>query len=126
MSERTVSPRSLSNAISDILEEYGDSVVAATDEGLDEAENILIRNLKAASPKKTKRFAKGWKGTKRKYKLARYVGNTKLVHSKGRNIPLSNIFEYSTTNHAQPFIKQTFENSASEMARAIVDAVKKG
>lgn len=125
MAEAVISTRSLSDAISDILEEYGDVVYQTTEEGLNAAEKVLKNKLKQASPKDSGDFRKAWKGTGKKYKLARYVGNTKTVQSKGRNIPLSNIFEYSTTNHARPFVKQTFENSEDEMARAMIDAVKK-
>jgi len=123
---RAISAESLSDAISEVLEEYGDSVFVATEDACDAAEEILIGELQAASPRKSGKFAKGWKGTGRKYKLARFVGNTTRVKSKGRNIPLANIFEYSTTNHAQPFIKKTFSGCMDKMARAMVDTVKKG
>ena len=129
----SVDSASVENAIKDILREYGDVVFKATEEGLAAGEKVLIKNLKAASPKiknppkgyVRKNFAKAWKGTGKKYKLSRYVGNTTTVVSKGKNIPLSNIFEYSTTNHANPFIGRTYESSVSEIASAIVNEIKK-
>lgn len=124
MAETIVSPRSLADAISDILEEYGDSVYIASEKGLDAAEKVMVKNLKEASPKNKGSFVKSWKGTGKKYKLGRFVGNTVTIKSKGRNIALSNIFEHSTTNHAKPFIKQTFESSVEEMARAMINTIK--
>ena len=115
----------LQGAISDILEQYADDVFIATEDGLDKAEQLLIGNMKAASPSDSGKFKSSWKGTKRKYKGVRFVGNTKNVRSKGRNIPLINIFEYSTTNHAHPFVKQTFESSIDAMKNAIIAAIKK-
>lgn len=115
----------LQEAIEDALREYGDVIYQATEEGLDAAEKVLVDELKAATPKKTGRFRKGWKGTKRKYKLARYVGNTTTVTGKkGEEIAQANIFEYSTT-HGKPFIKNTYENCIDKMAAAVVAEIKK-
>lgn len=116
----------LEDAIMSILQEYGDQVYEATEEGLDAAEKVLIKNLAAASPVKSGEFAKAWKGTGKKYKMVRYVGNAKTVRNKaGERIALANIFEYSTTR-GNPFIKQTFQNSIDEMAAAIVAEIKGG
>jgi len=120
-----LTPEMLEDAISDILEEYGDVVYNMTEEGLTKAEKVLIKNLKVASPKKTGKFAKNWKGKGKKYKLRRFVGNTTVVPGKSGDIALANIFEYSTTR-GKPFIKATFEKSVPEMAQVIVDEIKKG
>lgn len=115
----------LDEAIASILAEYGDIVYQATEEGLAAAEKVLIRNLKSASPKKTGDFAKSWKGTGKKYKLLRFVGNTKTVEGRrAGKIALANIFEYSTTR-GKPFIKETHERSIKEMAAAVVAEIKK-
>lgn len=121
-----ITPEQLSDAISEILEGYGDVVYTVTEEGLDKAEKFLIDNLKTASPKRTGKFAKNWKGKGRKYKLRRYVGNSTTVMSdKSGEIALANIFEYSTTR-GRPFIKETFESSVPAMAQAVVNEIKKG
>jgi len=121
----TVNPNSVEDAISNIMKEYGDVIYKATEEGLAAGEKVLIRNLKAASPSKSGEFKKSWKGTGKKYKLRRFVGNTKTVISQGKKVPLANIFEYSTTNHYKPFVKQTYESSINEIASAIVNEIKK-
>ena len=125
-SQPMITPDKLSDAISDILAEYGDVIFIATEDALDAASDVLIRNLKAASPKKSGKFAKNWKSKGRKYKLRRYIGNSTTVFSdKHGEIALANILEYSTTR-AKPFIKETFENSVPEMAQAMVNKVKEG
>lgn len=111
-------------AIEDILDDYSDDIYFLTEEGLNEAEKVLIDNLKAASPKDSGEFAKAWKGKGKKYKLRRYVGNTKMVQGKKGPIPLSNILEYSTV-HGKPFIKKTYEQSISAMREAIIKTIER-
>lgn len=121
----SVNVNGLNEAIMDILEEYGDVIYQATEEGLDAAEKVLKNRLKDATPKKTGKFKKSWKGTGKKYKLLRFVGNTTTVEGRdGEKIALANIFEYSTIR-GKPFIKQTFESSIDEMATAVVAEIKK-
>lgn len=116
-------------ALSEILEEYSDAVYEASEEGLDSAEQVLIKELKADTPGKLphkRNLAKGWKGTKRKYKLLRYVGNSVTVEGKdGKEIALLNILEYSTVN-GHPFVKDVVERSYDKMAAAVVAEIKKG
>lgn len=119
--------RDLGKAISDILDEYGDEVYEATEAGLDEAEKALIHNLKSNSPEgKTKKYKKAWKSKGKKYKLKRYVHNTKMVeNSDGDKIPLSNILEYSEESKHQGNIRRTFESSSGDMTKAFVDEFNK-
>lgn len=111
-------------AIADILTGYGDVVYQATEEGLSAAEKVLISNLKASSPSDSGEYKKAWKGKGKKYKLKRYVGNTKMVKGKKGDIPLSNILEYSSKSKHQGEIKKTYEKSIDEMAQAIVNTIK--
>lgn len=124
---KKVDINNLDEAIADILREYGDVVYQATEEGLTAAEKVLINNLKASSPKSPGggRYAKSWKGKGKKYKLRRYVGNTKTVQGKSGEIPLSNILEYSSKSPHQGLIKRTYEESINEMAAAMVAEIKK-
>lgn len=113
-------------AIGDLLKEYGDIIYKATETGLTKAEKVLINNLKKSSPRgTTKIYWKSWKGKGKKYKLKRYVGNTKTVRGKSGEIPLSNILEYSSKSRHQGLIKRTYESSVDEMAQAIVNEIKK-
>lgn len=115
----------LQGAINEILREYGDVVYQATGEGLNAAEKVLINNLRVTSPKLSKEYSKGWKSKGKKYKLRRYVGNTKMVKGKQGEIPLSNIMEYSTKSPHQGLIKHTYNSSINEMAQAVVNEIKK-
>lgn len=124
----------LDKAISKLMEEYGDQVYKVSNEALGAGEKILINNLKAASPEiknppdgyVKKRFKNNWKGTGKKYKLKRFVGNTTAVKSKKSDeIPLSNVLEYSTVR-GKPFIKKTYESSVNAIANAIINEIKKG
>jgi len=129
-----IKPSDLQSTVEAMLREYGDKVYVATDEGLAAAEKVLIENLKAATPVmnpekapkgyKDKKLRNSWKSTGKKYRLMRFVGNSKTVKSNGRNVPLSNILEYSE-KHGHPFIRKTFEDSVSEMAAAVVATIKK-
>ena len=122
----TIDINNLEVAIADILREYGDVVYEATEEGLNAAEKLLISNLKAASPKgETGEYQKSWKSKGKKYKLKRYVGNTKMVKGKSGEIPLSNILEYSSKSRHQGFIRRTYEASINEMAAAVVAEIKR-
>lgn len=114
-------------AIADILRDYGDVVYKATEEGLTAAEKVLINNLKANSPKSPGggEYAKSWKSKGKKYKLKRYVGNTKTVKGKSGEIPLSNILEYSQKSPHQGKIKQIYNSSINQMAAAVVAEIKK-
>ena len=115
----------LAISIEELLDNYSDDIYFATNEGLDEAEKVLIKNLGNASPiGKTGEFAKSWKGKGKKYKLRRYVGNTKMVDGKKGPIPLSNILEYSTVR-GKPFIKSTYEKSIPEMRDAIIKSIER-
>lgn len=116
--------KDLNKAIADILKEYGDVVYQATEEGLTAAEKVLIKNLKASSPKLSKEYSKSWKSKGKKYKLKRYVGNTKMVQGKSGEIPLSNILEYSEHSPHQGLIKKTYNASVDEMAQAVVNTIK--
>lgn len=116
------------DALGKLLAEYSDRVFdVLNDDALDAAEKVLIDNLKAASPQraegKSRGFYKAWKSTGKKYKAKRYVHNTTMVDGGGGKIPLSNILEYST-KHGRPFVKQTHDASAGEMAQAAFNVIK--
>ena len=111
-------------AIAELMKEYGEECYQATEEGLDAAEKVLIGRLKSNSPSKSGKFKRGWKSKGRKYKLQRYVHNTRMVEGAEGKIPLSNILEYSTTR-GKPFINRTYQESIEAMASAVVEALKK-
>ncbi len=123
---KTVDIDNLSVAIADLLRDYGDVVFQATEEGLNAAEKVLIDELKGASPKDSGKFAKSWRSKGKRYKTKRYVGNTKTVTgSKGADIPLSNILEYSSKSPHKGFINRTYQAAIPKMATALVAEIKR-
>lgn len=123
----------LQEDVEKILEEYIGEAEEAAEDGMDAAEKVLIKRLKAASPKGiTKQYAKSWQGSGAKEKLYRAVGNTKSVkgakkkrgRKRGTELPLSDILEYSTVR-GHPFIRRTFEASVDEMVNAMTEAMKR-
>ena len=122
----SVELNNLSDAIADVMNEYGDTVYNATEKGLTAGQKVLITSLKGSSPVgKTGEFKRSWKGKGTKYKLKRYVGNTKMVNGKKSDIPLSNILEYSENSKVKGFIKRTFDGSITAIAQAIIDEIKR-
>ena len=110
-----------------LLNDYQDFVEEALDEGLDDAEQILINNLSERSPKGiTKKYSKSWKSKGINIKHRRYVHNTKMVQGKSGKLPLTQILEYSTKSPHQGQIKQVYNESVNEMTEAILAKVKKG
>lgn len=120
-----VDVNNLSVAAEEILKVYADGVYNATEEGLKAAEKVLINDLKATSPSKTGDYKKGWKAKGKRWKLKRYVGNTKTVKQKGGEIPLSNILEYASKSPHRGLIKRTYENAIPKMEQALISEIKK-
>ena len=122
----------LDKAIAEILQEYGDLVMEAAAEGAMKGADVLVKKLKASSPKQPKstgQYAKKWKrekGKSRGSSVRSYVGNTSTVKgSRGEDIALTNILEYSTESPHQGLIKQTFLENVDKIAAAIVAEIKK-
>lgn len=115
----------LSVAAEEILKVYADGIYKATESGIAAAEKVLIKDLKATSPRKTGEYQKGWKAKGKRWKLKRYVGNTKTVKQKGGEIPLSNILEYASKSKYKGQIKRTYQNAIPKMEQAIINEIKK-
>lgn len=112
-------------AIEDYIEDYDKEISKAMEKGLSAGEKVLIKNLKASSPKLSGEYSKSWKGKGTKYKGRRYVGNIKEIKGKKGNVPLSNILEYSTKSNYQGLIKKTYEESINEIAQAITKEIER-
>lgn len=113
----------LDDAIREIMEEYGDIIFKASDEGIDAAAKELARLEKTATPKDSGEAARGWRVQAPRYKLVRFVGNSKTVQGADGEIALMNILEYSTTR-SKPFIKKTFEANIDALARIVMGRIE--
>lgn len=110
--------------LDELLKDYKDLISNATEEGLDDAAKIFIRNARAMSPRRSGKYARSWKVKKTKYKYRRYIGNTMIVKGKKFDtIPLINVLEYSTVRDNK-HVQKIFDASAAEMANAIANRLK--
>lgn len=112
------------DALSALLSEYSEMISNSTDEGLDDAAQIFIRNARSMSPLRSGKYARNWKVKKGKYKNRRYIGNTTTVKGKNSSeIPLINVLEYSTVR-GNKHVQRIFDASSVEMANAIANKLK--
>lgn len=117
----------LVESIEKIMDDYSDVVFQATEEAVTAGEKVLINELKSSSPKSKDggEYAKAWKSKGKKYKLKRFVGNTKKVKDNQGEIPLSNILEYGTKSPYQGLIKRTYNGAAMKIAQSMIEEIKK-
>ena len=120
----TVSPLNFSKTIEKILDQYQQDVTESLEAGLDEAQDLLIKELQEASPKKTGDYAKHWKaGTGGKG--YRRVINDKQVTWNGKSTHLAGILEYST-KHSHPHVQATRTKARPKIMRILKESINKG
>jgi len=116
-----------------IIEEYRKTTLRpAIEKALDKAADHMVGILRNESPvgEDNPHFRDGWI-VKRDYKGVRYVGNTKTVpFSEGnrglREIPLSNILEYSPSSKHKGFIGRTVKRNAEAIRNVFASELEKG
>lgn len=119
----TVSTANFTRTIEKILEEYKEDVSQAVEAGLDEAQNYLIDQMRAASPG-TGDYKSHWqKG--QSDKGYRRVINDKMVEWKGKQTHLAGILEYST-KHAKPHIERTKRAARKTILQMLKESIIKG
>lgn len=113
-------------ALGNVLKEIGEELSEAVEEGLDDAEQLLIEELRAKSPKASGNYAQNWqsKYPKGRYRRVRYVHNPTMVEWDGKEVPLVNILEHSA-KHRKPHARKIFNSAKERMTQAILDAVEK-
>ena len=57
----TIGPQGLSDAVREVLEEYGDLAKEVTRDTVRKVAKTCRQEIRAASPRKTGRYAKGWR-----------------------------------------------------------------
>lgn len=109
--------------IEKILEEYQQDVTANLEKGLDEAQNLLISELKTASPG-TGDYKSHWKAGD-SGKGYRRVINDKTVPWNGKQQSLAGILEYST-KHSSPHIESTRRKARPKIMKILKESIKNG
>ena len=120
---KTVSFRSITTEIEKILEEYQKDVTTAVETGLDDAQNLLINELKTASPGSGD-YKSHWKAGD-SGKGYRRVINDKTVPWNGKQQSLAGILEYST-KHSKPHIEKTKRQAKQKILKIIKESIQKG
>jgi len=124
MSSKKIKTDGFELAFEEILKKYQSLLTSTTEEGLDDAAEVFIQNARIMSPKRTGNYSQSWAIYPKKYHLKRYVGNTKTVKgTKGSNIPLINILEYST-KHGNKHVQKIFNASIEGMIDAVSKKIK--
>lgn len=116
MTTKKINATEFELAFEEILKEYEDILTEATDEGLDAAAEVFIKNAQRLSPRRTGRYAANWAVYPKKYHLKRYVGNSTTTK---QNIPLINILEYRTGKGRRPHVQKIFNESVPGMLAAV-------
>lgn len=121
----TTSLSDFSKAIERVLDQYEKDVSEALEPGLDKSQNLLISQLKEASPKNTGDYASHWKKGS-SGKGYRTVINDKTVRWKnGHDQHLAGILEYST-NHSSPHIESTRRKVRPKIMKILKESIKNG
>lgn len=109
--------------IEKILDEYQKDVTESLESGLDQAQNLLIEELKSASPGSGD-YKGHWKaGTSGKG--YRRVINDKTVSWHGKQQSLAGILEYST-KHSKTHIEATRRKARPKIMKILKDSIKNG
>ncbi len=102
--------------------------------GLDEAEKVVINNLKSdshVSGEAGPHFRDCWEAKPKYRRYVRYIHNTKKVpyNEPGRglhDVPLSNILEYAASSPYRGRIKRTMNRTKKSVQQAFINRVKGG
>lgn len=109
--------------IEKILDDYQKDVSDNLEHGLDEAQDLLISELKTASPG-TGDYKNHWKAGE-SGKGYRRVINDKTVPWNGKQQSLAGILEYST-KHSKPHIESTRRKARPKIMKILKDSIKNG
>ena len=110
------------------LEEYGQDIRYASENGLNEAADMLVEKFSAASPDSgithEGKLRDSWT-YEPKYHGVRYVGNTATgsKNKYGYDIPLVNLLEFGSKG--KPFMRKTFDENKDEIIKIIIEELNK-
>lgn len=117
----------ISIEITKAMQQYSGEVAKAVEQALTETAEEARKQLAAASPKRTGKYARGWKVTK----AEQYGEITVEVHQSGRNANLTHLLEKGHRTRskkgwvkAQPHIAPVEAWAQSSAEAAIEKAVK--
>lgn len=80
----------LTNAVNDILRQYSDDVAEVAAEALEDVTKAATKKLKAESPKRTGKYAKGWTYEIKKGRVL----NSSTIYGRKNTYPLAHLLEH--------------------------------
>lgn len=127
----------LPNELQSILNDYLHTNFEQRQKAVQAGAEVFKSAIESATPKDTGEMAQSWQ-IKQKYKDRRYVGNTRVASgdvrrkTKGggkgearKNVPLSNVLEYSENPH-KGFIRRCFDSNETAIFNAIKNNLNGG
>ena len=111
------------------LDEYGQDIREASENGLNEAADMLVEKFSAASPDSgiahEGKLKESWTYDS-KYHGVRYIGSTATgsKNKYGNDIPLVNLLEFGSKG--KPFMRKAFDENKDEIIKIIIGEINNG
>lgn len=128
----------LPSELQNLLNDYLHTNFTQRQKAVQAGAEVFKSAIESATPKDTGKMAQSWE-IKTKYKDRRYVGNTRVASSdvrrktkgggKGearKDVPLSNVLEYSEKSPHYGFIRQCFDSNETAIFNAIKNNLNGG
>lgn len=124
----TINIDQLANQIAEDFETYTDNIIKEIDEAGEQIAKDAVKKLKASSPKRTGKYAKGWRQKKDK------------IYGQPNNYTIYNKTDYQKTHllengyakksggrvQGQPHIRPIEEEVIEEFTNAVEEAIRNG
>ncbi len=113
----------LSNEIAQALQDYTKEVEEGIDKEADKVANRAVKELRAKSPKKTGKYAKGW--TKKKVK------NQRIIYNKNKP-GLAHLLEFGHAKRGggrvsgKPHIRPVEDNIIKDFEKVVIEIIRRG
>ena len=120
----------LANVIVDAMLAYTAEVEAAIPAIVDSTADALVREIRAAAPKRTGRYARGWTSRKLGGRVRSREGYARLVCNP-RWYSLAHLLEYGHAKRgggrvaARPHIRPAYDKLLPEFERRLAEAVQR-
>lgn len=134
----TTSLDDLPSELQDVLSDYLHTNFTQRQKALQAGAEVFKSAIESATPKDTGKMAQSWQ-IKDKYADRRFVGNTRVASgdirrkTKGggkgearKDVPLSNVLEYSEKSPHYGFIRQCFDSNETAIFNAIKNNLNGG
>ena len=117
------SANDLSRLIAEGLKEYSEEIADETDKLVDEVGDWAVKELKASSPKRTRRYARNWRKKKDK-KGSLVIHNAAPTYRLTHLLERSHVLRNGGRSKAQPHIEPVEQEVISKMESGIEKIVR--